>query len=324
MELDDFASALLQASPDGMLVVDSAGIVQLANRSATSVFGYGEGCLVGLPIERLVPEERREAHARHREEYLAEPEQRPMGTGLQLFGQHADGDLFPVEISLSPVVLDGDTYTIATVRDVTDREESAANLAMLRDRERIARDLHDMVIQRIFAAGMNLQALLGEVTAPPVAERIQQTVDELDLTISELRSTIFRLGQQEQARTLSALLAAIVHDRKRILGFEPVVRIEGSIDDVPEHVAEQLVATVSEGLSNVGRHAGATAAEVVVEERDGALRLQITDNGVGLTPRPKHGGGIRNMMWRAAELGGSCIVEAAEPSGTKLVWQVPT
>jgi signal transduction histidine kinase len=247
-----------------------------------------------------------------------------MGTGLQLFGQHATGDLFPVEISLSPVELDGECFTIATVRDVTDREESAANLAMLRDRERIARDLHDMVIQRIFAAGMNLQAVLGEVDSPMVAERIRQSVDELDHTIAELRSTIFRLGHNEAARSVSALLVAVAHDRRRVLGFEPVVRVRGAIDDVPDHVAEQLLATVSEGLANVGRHAGATAAEVVVEELDGRIRLEITDNGVGLTKRRKQGGGIRNMMWRAAELGGSCSIAAAEPSGTRLVWEVPT
>jgi PAS domain S-box-containing protein len=325
MELDDFASALLQASPDGMLVVDAAGKVQLANRSAALVFGYDdESRLVGRPVEDLVPEEQRRAHAKHRQRYLEAPERRPMGTGLQLFGQHATGDLFPVEISLSPVELDGECFTIATVRDVTDREESAANLAMLRDRERIARDLHDMVIQRIFAAGMNLQAVLGEVDSPMVAERIRQSVDELDHTIAELRSTIFRLGHNEAARSVSALLVAVAHDRRRVLGFEPVVRVRGAIDDVPDHVAEQLLATVSEGLANVGRHAGATAAEVVVEELDGRIRLEITDNGVGLTKRRKQGGGIRNRMWRAAELGGSCSIAAAEPSGTRLVWEVPT
>ena len=324
MELDDFASALLQASPDGLLVVDAAGIIRLANRSAESIFGYDAGCLVGLPVEALVPDEQRAAHARHRQRYLEQPERRPMGTGLRLFGQHAHGDLFPVEISLSPVELEDVTFTVATVRDVSEREESASKLAMLRDRERIARDLHDMVIQRIFAAGMNLQALLGEVDSPVVAGRILDTVDELDVTISELRSTIFRLEQQVTERGLSALLAAVVHDRRQALGFDPIVRIRGTIDDVPDHVAEQLVATVSEGLSNVGRHAGATSAEVLVEGHDGVLRLEITDNGVGLGQRRQGGAGIRNMMWRAAELGGSCTVGAADPKGTRLVWQVPT
>ena len=99
--------------------------------------------------------------------------------------------MFPVEISLSPIELADGLHTIATIRDMSDRQESAAQMAMLQDRERIARDLHDMVIQRLFAAGMSLQAVQGQARPPAVAERIASTIDELDSTIRELRSAIF-------------------------------------------------------------------------------------------------------------------------------------
>ena len=127
-----------------------------------------------------------------------------MGTGLELFAQHSSGEMFPVEISLSPCTIDDALFTIATIRDVSDRQESASQMAMLQDRERIARDLHDMVIQRLFAAGMNLQAVQSTAQPQMVADRIGSTINELDDTIRELRAAIFRLGQHDERRTLSA------------------------------------------------------------------------------------------------------------------------
>jgi signal transduction histidine kinase len=196
-------------------------------------------------------------------------------------------------------------------------------MAMLQDRERIARDLHDMVIQRLFAAGMHLQAVQSAAQPQMVADRIGATINELDDTIRELRSAIFQLGQHGERRTLSAQLTELVHDRSRHLGFEPVLRLVGEIDALPDFIADQLVATVTEGLSNVVRHANATSAEVRIERVGEALALHIIDNGVGLPKEPKRSGGLSNMMWRAAELGGTCTVAPNEPVGTRLLWHVP-
>ena len=247
-----------------------------------------------------------------------------MGTGLQLFAQDAHGAMFPVEVSLSPVVFDGEHRTIATIRDVSDRQAFATEMAMLQDRERIARDLHDMVIQRLFAAGMGLQAVQGRAQPSEVAERIANTITELDDTIRELRSAIFRLGQRTEHRSLSAQLTELVHDRARHLGFEPDLRLVGDIDHLPDFIADQLVATVTEGLSNVVRHAMATMAIVYIEHVNDRLSLSITDDGRGLPELPKQSGGLKNMMWRAAELGGSCTVGHNDPAGTVLTWRVPT
>jgi signal transduction histidine kinase len=214
-------------------------------------------------------------------------------------------------------------YTVATVRDVSDRQESATRMAMLQDRERIARDLHDMVIQRLFASGMSLQAVQSTAQPPMVAERIAATINDLDDTIRELRAAIFQLGQHGERRTLSAQITELVHERARHLGFEPVLRFVGDIDTLPDFIADQLVATVTEGLSNVVRHANATAAEVFIEQISDRVSLQISDDGVGLPNEPKRSGGLSNMMWRAAELGGSCTVSPNVPAGTRLVWDVP-
>lgn len=317
------AGALIDSSPDGLLLVDAAGLIHLANPAAALLFGHTVDAMLGSSVDDLVPSEFRRSHPHRRKEFTASPASRPMGTGLELFAQHSSGTVFPVEVSLSPCTVEGEQFTIATVRDVTERQETASQMAMLQDRERIARDLHDMVIQRIFAAGMNLQAVQGAAQPPMVADRIASTINELDDTIRELRSAIFGLGQQGEQRSVSAQLTELVHERARHLGFEPVMRLSGDLDDLPEFIADQLVATVTEGISNVVRHANATAAEVHIDRIGDRLSLTIIDDGVGLPNEPKRSGGLSNMMWRAAELGGSCTVGPNEPNGTQLLWHVP-
>jgi PAS domain S-box-containing protein len=323
MQTDLLARALIEASPDGLLLVDDTGTILVANPVVASMFGRPLEELIGSSVDDLMPTEFRARHPRLRAGYNEQATSRPMGTGLRLFGQRSDGEMFPVEISLSPIVIDEIQHTIATVRDISERQEYASQLAMLQDRERIARDLHDMVIQRLFAAGMSLQAVQGQAQPPFVAERIASTIDELDNTIRELRAAIFRLGQQGERRSVSAHLTELVHDRARHLGFEPDLRLVGDIDHLPDFIADQLVATVSEGLSNVARHAKATEANVHIEHVGDRLQLTITDNGLGLPDAPKGSGGLSNMMWRAAELGGACTIGRNDPSGTMLFWHVP-
>ena len=336
---DDSAAMVLEASPDGMLVVDCDGRIRHANGAATQIFGHDRDALVAMSVDELVPDEQRARHAHLRATYLAAPTRRPMGTGLRLLAQHRDGSLFPVEISLSPVSTHGgsatdasrsptdatdrrDVMTIAAVRDVSDRQDVMERVALLDERSRIARDIHDMVIQRIFAAGMSIQSIVGLVDSPLVSERLTLVIDELDETIRSLRQAIFELGNDEGA-TPTSHVASVVGERSRHLGFEPELRIIGDLDELPDDVADQLVATLTEGLSNVARHAGATVARIEIHAGDADVRLQIDDDGVGIGVAPRPGGGLSNMMWRAAELGGSCSVVPNEPRGTRLAWTVP-
>lgn len=323
MDRAALTGALIDSSPDGLLLVDADGIIRLANPVAGRLFGRSQDEFVGSSIDELVPPEFHDSHAQRRADFAAAPSSRPMGTGLQLFAQHSSGEMFPVEVSLSPCTVDGALLTIATIRDVSDRQESASQMAMLRDRERIARDLHDMVIQRLFAAGMSLQAVQSTAQPQMVADRIAATIIELDDTIHELRSAIFRLGQHNEHRTLSAQITELVHERARHHRFEPALELAGDLDTLPDFIADQVVATVTEGLSNVARHANATAADVRIERCADELSLQINDNGVGMPSEPKRSGGLSNMMWRAAELGGTCTVGPNQPTGTRLLWRVP-
>jgi two-component system sensor histidine kinase DevS len=318
------AVRLLDGSPDGLLLVGGDGRIVLANRSATSIFGYSSGELVGRSVDELVPDEHRRHHAGHRQHYAELQEPRPMGTDLLLFGRHRNGQLFPVEISLSPISLDGDAHTVATIRDITERQEARARLLLHEDRERIAHDLHDLVIQRLFAAGMSLQSVTNLIESPVARDRVIEVTDELDETVRAVRAAIFAVGTPDEFPSLTAHLHRLVHERSRRLGFSPDFLIVGAVDSLPDFVADQLVTALTEAVSNVERHADATDATIHITMTDGAVRLVVRDNGRGIAAKPKTRGGLSNMMWRAAELGGSCSIAPVEPSGTELVWQVPT
>lgn len=320
----DLAEALLSAAPDAMMLVDGDGRIRLANEAARDLFGSEEAELLGSSVDSLVPDDSRATHAALRSGYAEEPERRPMGTGLELSGRRRDGTLIPVEISLSPVVIDGSPMTIAAVRDVTEARITTSRLTLLKERERIARDLHDMVIQRIFAAGMSIQGVIGMVDEPEIRDRLDDVTDTLDETIRQLRQSIFELGSFDDRQTLSSQITGLIEERSQHLGFVPELRIEGPVDELPEFVADQLVATLTEAMSNIARHADATSAIAVIECSGDRVSLMVEDDGVGIDPRPKARGGLSNMIWRAAELGGSCSIERAGPSGTRLVWLVPT
>ena len=201
-------------------------------------------------------------------------------------------------------------------------------MGLLEDRERIARDLHDTVIQRLFATGMSLQGSVRMVRNDPAAtiERIERAVDDLDLTVRYIRTAIFGLASsQPSSESVRNRILAQAHDAAGPLGFEPRVLLDGPIDTaVDDHIATELLATLREALSNVARHARASRAEVEVVVADGEVRLRVIDDGVGppADDQPR-GNGLNNMRARAAKLGGDLSLRAAEPSGTILEWWAP-
>jgi signal transduction histidine kinase len=200
-------------------------------------------------------------------------------------------------------------------------------LVLVEDRERIARDLHDTVIQRLFATGMSLQSTVRLVNTDRGAaiDRIEQAVDDLDLTIKEIRTAIFgleRAGVADQG--LRSRILELVHDSVGALGFEPRVLFEGPIDTaVAQREADELMATLREALSNVARHAHASSVDVHVAV-GAEISLRVEDDGVGPSAdESPTGHGLANMAARAARLGGGFDVRPTDPSGTTLTWHVP-
>ncbi|HMF83263.1 MAG TPA: GAF domain-containing protein [Acidimicrobiia bacterium] len=201
-------------------------------------------------------------------------------------------------------------------------QASLEHVAVLEDRERIARELHDKVIQRLFAAGMTLQTTLPLATRAEVSNRIAQAVDEIDDTIRDIRRTIFALEARSR-RGVRVDVFARVDAARELLGFTPELRLEGPIDSVvSDATADQLLSTLHEALSNIAQHANASSVDVSVEAAE-VLRLRVVDDGVGFPERIVTGNGVRNMERRALELGGSASVRRGEQGGTVLDWRVP-
>jgi two-component system sensor histidine kinase DevS len=450
---DEGAWALLDAAPDGVILVDESGLILLVNRQTERLFGYDRADLLGRTVDDLLPEQLRQLHGAHRTRYRVEPRARPMDVGTTLFGRRADGSEFPLEISLSPMRTVDGLRVVAAVRDITDRIEAEAvalrlsetldalrdavfifdaetlrfthvnqgaveqvgyprdelvgmtmlhiapefteatlrallepfargetssatfttthrhrngidvpvevtlearrhddgrphnyitivrdiadrleveqrlrrteqDLLVSEDRDRIARDLHDRTIQRLFAAGLTLQGAQSRCEEEEVAARLGAVIDDLDDTIRELRSVIFGLHARAGDSGLRSEVLRVIADERPALGFHPRVRFDGLIDAVSDAIANELLPTLREALSNVARHAHASSAEVVLEGGDNVV-LRVLDNGIGIADNVVSGNGTRNFATRASILGGECRVTARPEGGTMLEWSVP-
>lgn len=215
-----------------------------------------------------------------------------------------------------------DQAALAVDRASVLQERQAAVVRM--ERERIGRDLHDAVIQRLFATGMRLQSIRHSEDLADAQGSVDEAVEELELTIRHIRSTIFELQHGHEA-SMRAEVGKLGREFAPALGFDPQVHVWGPVDSlVAPELADQATLVLREALSNVARHAGAGRCTVEVSVDAGVLRLRVEDDGRGLGPESEIvESGLSNLRRRAESLGGSFAVEAAEPRGTRLTWRVP-
>lgn len=197
-------------------------------------------------------------------------------------------------------------------------------IAVFSERDRIARDLHDVVIQRLFAAGLSIQSLRRLITDSSAAQTVQTVTAELDETIRDLRNTIYSLhATSGETELLSSRILQTVRSAGGPLPFAPVLTLTGPIDAVrDEETISNMLAVISEGLSNAVRHSGADSISVSVAVDNGSAVVQIEDNGSGFA-NPTPGNGLTNMDHRARALAGSLAVRSSPESGTALTWSVP-
>ncbi|MFJ3235318.1 GAF domain-containing protein [Streptomyces sp. NPDC086787] len=224
-------------------------------------------------------------------------------------------------------MLKGFAVQAAIAMELAERRQDAQQIAVLEDRDRIARDLHDFAIQRLFAAGMTLQSAGRFIEHPQASERVLRAVDDLDETIKIIRSTIFGLRTPAETERggsgLRADLVRVVGESAPLLGFTPSVHMEGLVDtDVPPDIANEVMAVLTEALTNVARHAHADRAQVRLTAANREVRLQVSDNGVGLAPGGRRSG-LRNMAERADRHGGGLELTRPDGGGTTLEWRVP-
>lgn len=330
MDEDHWLLDIVEAMPDGVVIAAEDGEILLVNREMERLVGYDRSELLGRSVDMLLPDGLRQGHAAHRASFNGAPRRRSMGQGLTLAAARKDGSTFPVEISLAPAEIGGTYVVIASVRDVTANREADAQLEAARqrvmlaeDHERIARDLHDTVIQRMFAAGLSLQSVLP-IVPDAAKEKIERILDDQDDAIRELRTAIFGLASKRSTgRTLRVVVNDLVDESSRVLGFRPTLHFVGLLDTVGEALTAEVAAVAREALSNVARHARARHVDVTVSNSDDGISLVVADDGAGIPSSHRLGSGLLNMNDRAERLGGSCSVASTDGVGTTVTWHVP-
>jgi signal transduction histidine kinase len=233
----------------------------------------------------------------------------------------------PGSLPLSPAAVEMVTTFAAQAGiglELAEHRRDAERVAVFADRDRIARDLHDLVIQRLFATGMSLQASTGMMPDGPAADRVRQSVDALDDTIHDIRTAIFSLQSQPEpgGPGLRAQIMAVADEMTEALGYPPSLRLDGGLDSrVPPDITEDLLKALREGLSNAARHSQASKVDVSAEI-DGGLLLVVQDNGTGITETRRRSG-LANLGERARALGGEMTLLPAAGGGTRMQWRVP-
>jgi signal transduction histidine kinase len=247
-------------------------------------------------------------------------ENRPLGVLVvaRMPGRPAFGD---ADLAMASMFAGHAALAVELAHAHRDREW----LAVLEDRDRIARDLHDVVIQRLFVAGLRLQSTTRSIQDAAVVTAIEGTVDELDHTVTEIRRSIFSLSSPLTGRDglRTRLLGLCATAAGMLGGAEPQVRLDGPLDMVvPAPVADHVTAVLREALANVTRHAQASEISVQAHTDGVTVWLEVTDNGVGMTPGTQPRSGLADMAARAENLGGSMRISSG-PAGTSVHWEVP-
>lgn len=459
---DPTAWAMIEASPDALVMVDERGVIELVNAQTEKLFGYDRGELLGREVELLIPHSLRSGHRAHRTRYRVAPETRAMGSGLDLVAVRSDGRELPVEVSLSPMRIGDRLRIIAAVRDITERVQREARdrevrrgldlvedgvfmfdgeslrfhyvnegaveqvgyaravlltmtplhiqpefsheslrelleplaaggkmsvhfttvfrhrgghdvpvevvlqampvergetvtyvavardiserlaqereLArahersmLLEDRARIAREMHDSVISRLFATGLSLDAAVSMVEPGPVQDRIDGAVVQIDDAIRQIRTAVYgnRL-RPSQSAVLHGRIIELIADHEPLLGFAPSTDLRGPLERLDDERAEHLIATLREALTNAVKYAGASRIDIDVELDPPWLTLAVVDDGIGFDPSHMRDGatddlaghGLDNMSNRARQFGGTLAVESSPGRGTTVTWSV--
>jgi len=342
---DRVLRAVLESAPDAIVVVNSDGRVQIVNSRTEQVFGYTRAELLGMSVDDLVPASLRSTHAAHRSRFFQDPQVRPMGRGLELFGRRRDGTEFPVDISLSPLPTDEGLLVIAAVRDVTDRKLAEKQLARSQEvaerrrlvahlvhaqeeeRRKIAADIHDDSIQAMTAASLRLQQLRKHITTEPQQEVINRLDEAVRESITRLRRLMFDLRPPTLDRTGVGPAVRELLDR-----ISAEIDIDYTLDDrltkePSNDLRIELYRITQEALTNIRKHAGAHQVKVELRQVEQGYQVHIADDGIGFDVAARSGQpghlGLVAMRERATVAGGWWTLDSKPGRGTMVDFWLP-
>jgi PAS domain S-box-containing protein len=347
-------AAIVRSSDDVMCTTDPAGAITTWNSGGERLLGFTAAETIGRPLVWLFDVEQ----APGVDTLVSAARTSRRSAGADMVVRRADGSKVEVALTVSAVGPGGPGDALcralpasrasaghvsfpvgegpfagfaATMRDLTyqrraeDEVRARDNeLLLLEERERVARDLHDTVIQRLFATGLSLAVLQARLPAGPNAARVAEAVEMVDGVIREIRETIFALDLRSSGTVdLREHLAPVLDELTGPLGFRPRLAVRGCLPSTGAPVAHDVVCVVREALTNVAKHARASRADVVVDTGNGVLAVTVADDGDGIPDGPGAGNGLANMTERARRHGGDAAVERRSPRGTLVTWRVP-
>lgn len=326
-------TAVFDASPDAMLVVDADGVIRDLNRQAVAMFGWSRGGLEGSEVERLIPDA---SHGRHRRRYGESPKPRPMGEGLELEALRKDGTTIPVEISLSPSKLGtGKTHVICAVRDISNWKRMRRMSGMMiaaaeQERKHLSRELHDEFLQNLVALKIRVKLLADEKDDGEREHARARIAEDIGGTILGVKRMIRGLLPPElDRRGLRSALGSVFRDIEDVYGFKVHANMGGTGGELDEVATLALYRIVQEAVGNAVRHAGVNEANVTFESANGAVTATIRDEGCGFEPPDAEGlpgdgcVGLAGMRERAALVGGSVVVRTSPGGGTTVRAFIP-
>ena len=329
-------TAVFDASPDAMLVVDADGVIRDLNRQAVAMFGWSRDELEGTEVECLVPAASRSQHRLHRRRYGEAPEPRPMGEGLELEALRKDGTTIPVEISLSPSQLGpGREHVICAIRDISAWKRMRRLSGMMiaaaeQERKHLSRELHDEFLQNLVALKIRVKLLADEKDDRERENARTRIAEDIRGTILGVKRMIRGLLPPELDRGgLSSALGSVFRDIEDVYGFTvhaSMGRLGGELDEV---ATLALYRIVQEAVGNAVRHAGVNEATVTFESSNGTVTATIRDEGCGFElpdakRLPGDGSvGLAGMRERAALVGGTVVVRTSPGGGTMVRASVP-
>ncbi|MXX35219.1 MAG: PAS domain S-box protein [Gemmatimonadetes bacterium] len=327
---------VFEASPDATLIVDAGGVIRDLNPQAARMFGWPAEEMKGLAVERLVPQEIRDEHLRHRRHYGEAPKPRPMGQGLELSAVRKDGTAFPVEISLSPSGLDGDEgWVICTVRDISGWKRMRRLSRMMvgaaeLERKHLSRELHDDLLQYLVSLKIRAKLLADELDPGKRAEAWSLMSAEIHDAMGRVKRIITGLLPPElERRGLSSALRAVFRDAADVYGFTVHSSLERLDDELDGDIALGLYRIVQEAVTNAARHSQVNEATVAVTRCRGRVIAEVHDEGCGFELpgpgiEPIDGRvGLAGMRDRAALIGGEVTVWTAPGEGTTVRATLP-
>ncbi len=330
-------TAVFEASPDAMLVVDSEGMIRDLNRRAVAMFGWSREEIEGSPVERLVPAATRDLHRSHRQRYMEAPRARPMGRGLELEALRVDGTTFPVEISLAPSDLGaGPGHVICAVRDISAWQRMRRLSSMLmaaaeNERKHLSHELHDEFLQTLVALKIRVKLLADERDDGERERARQRIAEEIADAIGGVKRMIRGLLPPIlEPSGLAFALQSMFRDVEDVYGFRIDSELEQVEDELDALATLSLYRIVQEAVTNAVKHSGAGEAVVTLRTANGRVIATIRDEGRGFewTEAEALDGdgriGLTGMHERAALVGGIFTVRSAPGEGTTIRASVPT